>query len=176
MRSSSEGNSALMMLHAAIGKGYRALDKISLNVADTNYRLVPKFRSMPWTSISECSELKVLALNAEYASLHRHDKSAWFFVDQDVICSWTLLMDPEPRVLQYYLLTFERNYLTYPILHRILRLHITSESDRAEYTFFHEMAKSLNVIKGVYSAKQLVEWCNEIDAAFARKEELPQLK
>jgi hypothetical protein len=112
-------------------------------------------------------------MNKEYSKLAQDDRTTLFFVDQDVLCSWNLPICPDPQLLQHHLLSFEREYLTYPIVERLLKLHLTTLGE-PEYEFFYEMAKALNVIKGVYSVHQILTWCNAIDSALTSP--LPQLK
>jgi hypothetical protein len=115
------------------------LSKISVTANHMHLRLRPK-RSGPyeelWYASAPASEL--------------------FWVTQQIMGPFcmTLLAEPDVKVLQYYLLGFQRDYLTRFQHEQIMQL---SSKDSTAYKTFLEIARNLDVIIEIRSGSQMRE-------------------
>jgi hypothetical protein len=124
------------------------LCKLSILVGDDiELRLRPKNIEDGW---SEQSERKLKSKHKVYSTTT--DTNKLFFVQQDILCDYELLMHPSYQIIQHYLLRWERHYLSSKDIDQLLKL---KNSSGEEFHFFHEMAKNLNVIKAIWTVEEL---------------------
>jgi len=137
----------------AIGFGFESLDKISLTIEGQHFRFIPKHADDGWRP---CSERKLKAMSVQYARAHKdQDLGLLFFVNQDVVACFPLLLSPSCAAVKFYLLNFERQYLTPEDVIDLLQWNEDSGPSGASYNRFADMAQSMNVLRSVQSKEDL---------------------
>jgi len=131
-----------------------SLSKLSVVVNGTHYRFVPKQLDDGW---SVNSERKLKIMSSAYAE--SDDSTAFFFVQQDALCSMSLFLNPTPEQLQHYLLANELCSLSDPDVSAVLTL---DSPQNQNVKHFHEVAKNLNAIKAIYTIQELKAFLQSI--------------